>query len=64
MPSVLNAANEVAVAAFLGHRINLVQIPILIQDAMASHRTVSNPDLADILAADAWAREYTKGKII
>jgi 1-deoxy-D-xylulose-5-phosphate reductoisomerase len=64
MPAVLNAANEVAVAAFLDHRINLLQIPELIQEAMASHRTVSDPDLADILAADVWAREYAKGKII
>ena len=64
MPSVLNAANEVAVAAFLDHRINLVRIPSLIQEAMVAHRTESNPDLADILASDAWAREYTKGKII
>ncbi len=64
VPAVLNAANEVAVTAFLDHRINLVQIPDLIRKAMASHRMVQNPKLDDILAADAWAREYTEEKIL
>ncbi|MFH1671900.1 MAG: 1-deoxy-D-xylulose-5-phosphate reductoisomerase [Pseudomonadota bacterium] len=64
VPAVLNAANEVAVSAFLDHRINLVQIPELIRKAMASHRVVSNPGLNDILAADAWAREYTEEQIL
>jgi 1-deoxy-D-xylulose-5-phosphate reductoisomerase len=64
VPAVLNAANEVAVSAFLGHRINLMQIPNLIRKAMASHRVVSKPELNDILAADAWAREYTEEQIL
>lgn len=64
VPAVLNAANEVAVTAFLDHRINLVRIPELIRNAMASHRVVQKPKLDDILAADAWAREYTEEQIL
>ncbi|MDL1977793.1 MAG: 1-deoxy-D-xylulose-5-phosphate reductoisomerase [Deltaproteobacteria bacterium] len=62
-PSVLNAANEAAVAAFLDHRINLLQIADVVEKTMASHRLVSDPTLFDILSADAWAREYTIRKI-
>ena len=62
-PSVLNAANEAAVAAFLDHRINLLQIADVVEKTMASHRLVSDPTLFDILSADAWAREYTIGQI-
>ncbi|MFV9689556.1 MAG: 1-deoxy-D-xylulose-5-phosphate reductoisomerase [Desulfobacteria bacterium] len=63
-PSVLNAANEAAVAAFLDHRINLLQIADVVEKTMASHRLVSDPTLFDILSADAWAREYTIGQIL
>lgn len=58
MPAVLNAANEVAVAAFLQGRIAFTGIPALVEKVMAAHRTASRPSLEDILAADAWAREY------
>ncbi len=64
VPAVLNAANEVAVTAFLDHRINLVRIPELIRKAMVSHKVAQKPELDDILAADAWAREYTKEQIL
>ena len=57
MPAVLNAANEVAVEAFLGHRIGFLGIPKTIEKTMRSHRLVHKPILADIFAADAWARE-------
>lgn len=63
MPAVLNAANEIAVAEFLDHRITLPHIPELIQKTMAAHRLISNPELDDIRAADDWAREYTQGNI-
>jgi len=56
-PTVLNAANEKAVNAFLGHRIGLGQIATVVQQALEKHKPVSNPGLSDILSADAWARE-------
>ena len=55
-PCVLNAANEVAVNAFLNQRITFVDIPEVIDRVMDMHQATSHPDLADILGADAWAR--------
>lgn len=56
MPAVLNAANEVAVEAFLGRRIGFLGITKIIERTMRSHKLVYKPVLADIFAADAWAR--------
>ncbi len=63
MPAVLNAANEVAVEAFLNEEIQFLQIPKLIESAMTRHRTVSNAGLNDLLDADLWAREYTQEQL-
>jgi 1-deoxy-D-xylulose-5-phosphate reductoisomerase len=56
-PAALNAANEVAVAAFLGSRIGFLDIPSVIDDVMAGHRNCAASELADVLEADRWARE-------
>ncbi len=56
MPSVLNAANEVAVFAFLNEKIGFTTIPELIESVMAAHPWVADPSLEDIIAADTWAR--------
>lgn len=56
MPAVMNAVNEEAVKFFLQGRIGFNDIPKLIERIMEQHRTVVNPDLNDILAADSWAR--------
>ncbi len=63
LPAVLNAANEVAVQAFLKHRIAFVKIPEVIRETMARHTVVKDPSLDDILEADRWAREQAE-KII
>jgi 1-deoxy-D-xylulose-5-phosphate reductoisomerase len=57
MPAVLNAANEVAVEAFLARKTGFLGIPKIIEKTMRSHSLVYKPVLADIFAADAWARE-------
>lgn len=57
MPTVLNAANEVAVALFLESRIAYVRIPELIHATMAEHDNQPIQELSDILKADTWARE-------
>ncbi|MFH0985633.1 MAG: 1-deoxy-D-xylulose-5-phosphate reductoisomerase [Candidatus Omnitrophota bacterium] len=57
MPAVLNAANEVAVEAFLAGRIGFLGIPKTIEKTLRAHRIVYKPVLADVFAADAWARE-------
>jgi 1-deoxy-D-xylulose-5-phosphate reductoisomerase len=57
MPAVLNAANEVAVEAFVNRRLNFAQIPETVQRTMARHRVEAHPTLEQILEADAWARK-------
>jgi 1-deoxy-D-xylulose-5-phosphate reductoisomerase len=56
-PAVLNAANEEAVAAYLGERIGFLQIPEVVGETMARHSRQEAADLETVLAADAWARE-------
>ena len=56
MPAVLNAANEVAVQAFLDHRIGFLGIPETIRRTMGAHRPAEVACLDDALRADAWAR--------
>ena len=56
LPAVLNAANEVAVAAFLEKRLSFPGIWRLVDDVMNRHRSVADATLDAILAADQWAR--------
>ncbi len=56
MPAVLNAANEVAVAAFLERAIPFTAIPAVIEDALAAIAPRPGDDLDEILAVDAEAR--------
>lgn len=56
MPTVLNAANEVAVAAFLDERIGLADIPQLIAGVMTAYTSEKASDIETILGADSWAR--------
>ena len=61
LPAVLNAANEVAVEAFVNRKINFPQITETVRRVMAAHQVVAHPRLEQILEADAWARsEATK----
>ncbi len=61
LPAVLNAANEVAVHAFLEERAAFTTIPLIVQRTMEAHVPVDHPGLEDILAADRWAREKAAG---
>ena len=56
LPAVLNAANEIAVEAFVNRKINFPQITELVRRTMDAHKTVSHPTLEQILEADSWAR--------
>jgi 1-deoxy-D-xylulose-5-phosphate reductoisomerase len=56
LPAVLNAANEVAVDAFVNRRINFPQISECVRRTMDRHKVVSHPSLEQILEADTWAR--------
>lgn len=60
MPTVLNAANEIAVGRFIEREIGFTDIPKLIEMAMNAYNVKYNYTLDDVLEADLWAREYTK----
>jgi 1-deoxy-D-xylulose-5-phosphate reductoisomerase len=64
-PVVLNAANEVAVDAFLNGRLPFVDIPRLIERSLAAadHDLGAPSTLADVRAADAWARAFSTAAI-
>jgi len=57
LPAVLNAANEVAVQAFLHRRIRFTDIARIVERTMEDHSPVDRPDLHAVFSADGWARE-------
>ncbi|MGH7533375.1 MAG: 1-deoxy-D-xylulose-5-phosphate reductoisomerase, partial [Gemmatimonadales bacterium] len=59
-PAVFNAANEVAVAAFLAGQIPFGRIADLIERTLEAHRPAPTFDLAAVRAADQWARDLTR----
>ena len=66
MTAVLNAANEVAVAAFLERRLTFSGIPALIESALdewAREPKSAGTSLNDIRTADAWARAYAAAQV-
>jgi 1-deoxy-D-xylulose-5-phosphate reductoisomerase len=60
LPAVLNAANEIAVSAFLDRRVRFPRIWQMVEEVMNQHSTVAHPNLDEILRADQWAREETR----
>ena len=58
MPTIFNAANERAVAAFLDEKIGFLDIYTLIEEAMAAHQIKEHPDLEQILDAEKEAWEF------
>lgn len=61
MPSVLNAANEVAVNAFLKGIIRFTEIPVIIRKTMEEHTVRSDTELHAVIEADQWARKTAEG---
>ena len=58
LPAVMNAANEVAVEAFLKGRLSFPGIWRMVAATMEAHRLVAQPALDAIVEADCWARTY------
>ncbi len=58
--AILNAANEIAVEAFLSHRLSFVDIPAVIESALSDTAVVPADNLDRIIAADAAAREAAR----
>src|SRR5437763_2613383 len=61
LPAVMNAANEVAVSAFLEHKVRFPEIWRIVEEVMDRHMPVAHPDLDAILGADQWARAQAQG---
>ena len=62
-PAVLNAANEVAVAAFLNGRIKFLEIPRVIEETMNAIDNVPISTLAEVLEADTIARVFAESRL-
>ena len=63
LPAVMNAANEIAVEAFLDRRIPFPKIWETVAGVMDAHETLEHPTLDQILDADAWARGFAYGVV-
>ena len=63
LPGVFNAANEVAVEAFLAEQISFPRIWGMVEEVMEKHTTLSSPDLDAIIEADRWARSEAKVRL-
>ena len=63
MPAILNAANEIAVNAFLEGSIKFTQVPLLLQQVMGEHQVKEVHTVEDVLRADHWARERARALI-
>lgn len=53
---VMNAANEVAVEAFLNEKVNFLKIPDVISMVLEKHKFIKHPNLDEIFSLDKWAR--------
>lgn len=58
MPAALNAANEIAVAAFLNKTIGFNHIPVVIEQTMEKITNINQPTLDDYIAVNGQARQY------
>ncbi|MEI6692777.1 MAG: 1-deoxy-D-xylulose-5-phosphate reductoisomerase [Chlorobium sp.] len=63
-PAVLNAANEIAVAAFLDKKIGFTDIAKMVDKTMQAHTAYNPVELDEYLQADKWARETAQKLIV
>lgn len=61
--AVLNGANEAAVEAFMAGEIGFAEITELAGRCLGSHSWIANPNLEELLAADAWARDQVRRRL-
>lgn len=64
MPTIYNAANEKAVALFLNHKIEFLDIPRIIEESMNHFNNVSEPDITRILDMEKAVYEYIEGRSV
>jgi 1-deoxy-D-xylulose-5-phosphate reductoisomerase len=63
MPAVLNAANEVAVAAYLAGRIGFTRITAMVDDVLSRYTPAAPACLADVIAVDGEARSHAQQQL-
>ena len=63
LPVVLNAANEVAVSAFLDRKLGFMTVPLVIQRTMDAHSSEPVSTLQVVRRADQWASEYARDAV-
>jgi 1-deoxy-D-xylulose-5-phosphate reductoisomerase len=63
MPCVLNGANEMANSLFLNHRIQFLDIELLVEEAMNAHEWIEHPSLDQLIEIDQWARQYVLNRV-
>ncbi len=60
MPCVLNAANEIAVKAFLDEKILFTDISRVVSDTMAEHMVIKGETIEEVISASEWAKQRAK----
>ena len=60
MPCIMNAANEVAVDAFLNKRINFIDIPNIVEESMTKTEQIAKPTISDYIETDKQTRILTQ----
>ena len=60
MPTVYNAANEMAVSLFLNGKIGYLAITELIEECMNAHTLIADPSVEQILETEQWTYEYIR----
>ena len=63
MPCIMNAANEIAVDAFLNKKIKFIDIPNIVEDVMGKSELIMKPSIEDYLESDIQTRILTKSLI-
>lgn len=64
MPTVMNGANEMAVAAFLENKIGFLDIADIIEKTMMSYNVKYDYTVEDLVEADKWARDFSNNLIM
>lgn len=62
MPTAFNAANECAVARFLDRKIKFLDIYKIIEECMASHTVIPDPDVSQILDTEKWVYDFVESR--
>jgi 1-deoxy-D-xylulose-5-phosphate reductoisomerase len=64
MPTVMNAANELAVAKFLNKKVRFLEIYDMIGFCMEQHKVIENPTVEEILETEQWVYETIESRWI